>query len=75
MNGPFPAGHHDITIFRNEGGLNTKIAARKRAFGDEGYRGEQQISTRNPLDSAIVNEFKERARARHKTFKRADQKF
>ena len=68
INGPFPAGQHDITIFCKEGGLKSKIASGKRAVGDEGYRGEQQISTRNPLDSVMVKEFKKRARARHETF-------
>ena len=75
IKGPFPAAKHDISIFREEGGLKSKIPAGKRAVGDEGYRGEQQISTWNTLDTPMVKEFKKRARARHETFNGRIKKF
>jgi hypothetical protein len=69
INGPFPASEHDITIYRKDGGLKSKIPEGKRLVGDEGYKGESEtISTRNKLDSVAVKTFKRRARARHETF-------
>jgi hypothetical protein len=68
INGPFPAGQNDISIYRKEGGLKSKIPANKRVIGDEGYKGEVQISTRNPFDSRAIKEFKSRVKARHETF-------
>ena len=62
MNGLFPAGDHDITVFRNEG-LKDKIPSGKKAIGDNGYRGEDAIiSTPNAHDEAEVQKFKSRAR-------------
>ena len=51
MNGPFPAGDHNITVFRNEG-LKDKIPSGKKAIGDNGYRGEDATSTPNAHDEA-----------------------
>jgi hypothetical protein len=68
MNGPFPAGRHDINIFRTEG-LKEKIPVGKLVIGDNGYRGEAAIiSTPNSHDPPEVRQFKSRARARHETF-------
>jgi hypothetical protein len=56
MNGPFPAGDHDINVFRDKG-LKDKIPAGKKAFGDNGYRGEDAIiGTPNAHDEAEVQE-------------------
>jgi hypothetical protein len=37
----------------------------KKVIGDEGYRAEPQITTRNHQDSELVNTFKQRAKAQH----------
>jgi hypothetical protein len=68
VNGPFPAGQNDITIYRKPNGLKSKIPANKRVIADEGYKGEAQISTRNPFDSRAVKKFMSRVKARHETF-------
>lgn len=69
INGPFPAGQNDISIFRKPGGLMSRIPDGGRVVADEGYRGEGEIiSTRNPCDTEAVREFKNRVRARHETF-------
>jgi hypothetical protein len=68
MNGPFLAGDHDITVFRNNG-LNDKIPAGKKVIGDNGYRGEHAtISTHDAHDEAELRKFKSRARSRHESF-------
>jgi hypothetical protein len=66
MNGPFPAGQHDITIFRKD--LNDMIPAGKKVIGDKGYRGENCVSTPSSHDPAELRKFKSRARARHESF-------
>lgn len=70
MNGPFPGGTNDITIFRSPGGLKEKLEELgKRAIGDRGYRGEPNlVSYPNALDSKAVDRFKSRALCRHETF-------
>lgn len=68
MNGPFPAGTPDVSIFRNAG-LKALIPAGKRVIADRGYRGENAIiSTPNPHDPPHLKKFKSRARARHESF-------
>ena len=68
MNGPFPAGDHDMNVFRDKG-LKDKIPAGKKAIGDNGYRGEDAIiGTPNAHDEAEVRKFKSRARSRHESF-------
>jgi hypothetical protein len=68
MNGPFPAGRHDINIFRTEG-LKDKIPAGKLVIGDNGYHGEPNIiSTPNSHDPPEVRQLKSRALSRHETF-------
>ena len=68
MNGPFPAGDHDITVFRNKG-LKDKIPAGKKAIGDNGYRGEDAIiRIPNAHDEAELQKFISRTRSRHESF-------
>lgn len=67
MDGPFPAGKHDIKVFRN--GLKGKIPAGKKVIADNGYRGEKEvISTPNAHDPKDVKRFKSRARSRQESF-------
>ena len=40
INGPFQAGEHDLTIYRKEGGLKTKIPPGKLLIKDRGYTGD-----------------------------------
>ena len=69
INGPFPAGTHDITIYR--AALMRMIPEGKKIIGDAGYRGEPNtVSTYNPIDPQEVKNFKSRARCRHETFNR-----
>ena len=57
INGPFPAGTHDITIYRNA--LMRMIPEGKKVIGDAGYRGEPTtVSTYNPIDPQDVKNFK-----------------
>lgn len=47
MNGPFQAATHDVTVFRNPGGLKSMMPPGKRGIGDRGYTGEPEyLSTR-----------------------------
>ena len=74
VSGPYPAGTHDITVFRAR--LKKKIQeARERSrvpyrvIGDRGYRGEREfISTPSSHDSEALRDFKGRALSRHETF-------
>jgi hypothetical protein len=67
--GPFPAGMHDITVFRADGGVFDLIPPGKRLIGDNGYNGEPtKIVTPNEHDSLIASKYKGRARARQETF-------
>ena len=69
INGPFPAGHNDMKMFKNDNGLMEKIPAGRKAIGDEGYVGApDHVATRNPFDSDAVKRFKKRVKARHETF-------
>ena len=68
INGPFQAGEHDLTIYRKEGGLKTKIPPGKLLIGDRGYTGDDQISAPNDFDSDELKAFKRRARARQESF-------
>jgi hypothetical protein len=68
MNGPFPAGTPDISIFQHEG-LKSMIPEGKRIIADRGYRGESAIiSTPNPHDTPHLKKFRSRARAHHESF-------
>ena len=68
INGPYKAGESDLTIFRKEDGLKSKLPLGKLLIADKGYNNEAQISTPNPFDSKELKEFKSRARARHENF-------
>jgi hypothetical protein len=62
MNGPFPAGDHDINVFRSKQGLKAKIPTGKKVIGDKGYIGEKAIiSTPNSHDPAELQKFKSHA--------------
>ena len=68
INGPFPASHHDITIFRSPDGLKGKIPENKRAIADSGYKGEpSKIAITRDGDSAEMKKFKARVKSRHET--------
>jgi hypothetical protein len=76
MKGPFEAGKHDVTVFRDEG-LWDKIPDGKFAIGDRGYlpkkeeieKGEtKKTSTPNTHDPRELRKFKSRARARQESF-------
>ena len=68
INGPFPAGQNDLTIFRKPNGLMSKIPDNCRAIGDDGYIGEpSKVSTKNSYNSDEVKRFTNRVRARHET--------
>ena len=69
MNGPFPAGENDISIFVTHGLKDKLRAAGKRAIGDLGYRGHPNaVSVPNPSDGEDVTKFKSRALKRHEAF-------
>lgn len=69
MNGPFVASKHDVSIFRDDGGLKEKTPKGKKGIADQGYRGEKEIlCTPNSRDTPALREYKTRARARHETF-------
>lgn len=71
MNGPFPAGTNDITIFKTKG-LGEKLRELgKKAIADGGYHSIDDfdiLTTPNSLDSKPVKKFKRRAQRRHETF-------
>jgi DDE superfamily endonuclease len=68
VNGPFPAGMHDIRVYR-EHGLKEKIPLGKKIIGDNGYQGESNtVDAPNVYDCDHVKEFKRRARLRHESF-------
>ena len=72
--GPYPAGKHDITIFRHK--LMRKMLESRAASGveyrglaDRGYRGEPELlSVPSSVDTEEVREFKGRALSRQETF-------
>ena len=68
VNGPFPAGESDLSIFRKEDGLKSKLPPGKLVIADKGYPSEEQVSIPNTFDSDLVKAFKKRARARQESF-------
>jgi len=72
VNGPFPAGKNDISVFRSLDGLKEKmttVANGKLGIADLGYRGEAAtLTTPNSHDDSAVREFKSRVLARHEKF-------
>jgi DDE superfamily endonuclease len=68
VNGPFPAGENDISIFKNRG-LREMIPEGSWAIADNGYRGIlTKIRTSSSLDTEAVRRLKSRAKARHESF-------
>jgi DDE superfamily endonuclease len=68
VNGPFPAGENDISIFKNRG-LRKMIPDGRWAIADNGYRGIlSKIRTSSSLDTEAVQKLKSRAKARHEFF-------
>jgi hypothetical protein len=67
MNGPFPAGTNDVSIFVKHGLHNDKLLSLgKKAIGDGGYVGHSEtVSTPNAHDSYGTKKFKSRALKRH----------
>jgi hypothetical protein len=61
INGPFLGSKHDVTIFRENGGLKGKTPFGKRGIADKGYRGEKGVlDTPSSHDSAVLRKFKVR---------------
>jgi len=77
INGPFPAGTHDITMFRSEGGLWQRIPQGRLVFGDKGgYQGEPDwVIVDNEFDSEELIRYRARALARHETINRRLKNF
>ena len=67
---PYPAGVHDMTIFRS--GLKKKVKHHKLVVADRGYQtselDERFMSTPNAMDSKAVAKFKSQARCRQESF-------
>jgi hypothetical protein len=73
VNGPFPAGRNDISIYYEADGLRDKMLTcpGKRAIADLGYRGKEvgkTISTPSSHDSPALRKYKSRNRAKQETF-------
>lgn len=69
MNGPFPAGENDISVFKRHGLYAHLTSTGRKAIGDMGYRGIPEVlSTPNTADKKAVAKFKSRALKRHETF-------
>jgi DDE superfamily endonuclease len=70
MNGPFPAGQNDKTIFAKPEGLKDKLKTLGlKAIGDKFYNGHlDEVSIFNRMDSPEVKKFKGRALLRHESF-------
>jgi hypothetical protein len=68
VNGPFPAGENDISVYKNRG-LCDMIPEGHWVIADNGYRGvPTQIQTSNSLDKKSVKLLKRRAKAQHEQF-------
>ena len=68
VNGPFKAGESDLTVFRWNEGLKSKIPPGKLLIADKGYIGDNQLSTSNDFDSDELKLFKRRSGARQENF-------
>ena len=70
VNGPYPAGSNDISVFNHQ--LKKKMledAPGKRGIADRGYPGTKGLlSNPSSHDTAVVRAFKSRALARHEKF-------
>ena len=65
MSGPHKGGEHDVTIFRKDGGLKSKLPDGCKVIGDKGYQDDEKVSINNRCDAKDVRKFKKVARARH----------
>jgi hypothetical protein len=72
--GPVPASFNDLTIFR-QGGLKMKLPPNTKGIADNGYAGDEKLSTPNPLDPQELYEFKKRARMRQETLNKRIKDF
>ena len=69
MNGPFPAGTNDVSIFVRSGLLEKMRETNKKGIADQGYKSYPKIlSTTNNHDSKEAAQFKLQALMRHETF-------
>jgi hypothetical protein len=69
INGPFPAGVPDMSVFRSDDGIMNKIPPERRLIADRGYNGcDEKLSVPNDHDTLRASKFKGRARSRHETF-------
>ena len=75
INGPYRAGESDLTIFRKENGLKSKIPPHKLVIADNGYGNEPQVSIPNQFDGDQVKAFKRCARARQENFNQRVKEF
>ena len=67
INGPFKASKNDQSIFKSA--LQQKLHPSKRVVLDNGYADKLQVQAKpDSQDSALLREFKSRARARHESF-------
>jgi hypothetical protein len=77
LNGPFPAGNHDITVF-SEKGLKAAVERKQqersndfRIIADDGYFSQELVgalSFRNEFDPRDIAYYKDRALSRHESF-------
>jgi hypothetical protein len=65
INGPFPAGTNDLTIFCNK--LEALIPNGSKATADKAYRGSVKATTSSSTDPPELKSFKSRARARQES--------
>jgi hypothetical protein len=73
MNGPFPTGQNDNSIFADEGLKQKPAEIGKKALGAKGYNGHpEQCSTFNAMDCEAVKLLKSRAQMRHEQFLKWD---
>jgi hypothetical protein len=73
INGPFPAGTNDLTIFRNK--LEAMIPNGSKAIGDKAYASSDKITVARSQDPPEVRLFKTRARMRHEALWRRLKRF
>jgi hypothetical protein len=70
VNGPFPAGENDISIFKNRG-LREMVPEGSWAIAYNGYRGlltNSKIRTSSSIDAEAVRRLKSGAKAQHERF-------
>ena len=71
MNGPFPAGLDDRSVFKTKGLRDKLVHLGKKAIADGGYHAREYanvLSTPNEIDDKRTKKFKSRAQRRHEAF-------